>query len=287
MTIAYREQRPVLALAPYVEALWWMSGQAPDAPAPPDKVLPDGCLELVLHLGDPFAAGADAVRMERQPGAVLVGQLTSCLFLRPGKRVASMGIRFRPRGAWPFLGPRVHELTGRVTAPGDLWGAAAAELAETVAAAANRQAQARAAQAWLRRRLAGAPATDVPVAGAVSTIVARRGAVTVTELADATGLSSRQLERRFRAAVGVPPKTLARVLRFQAVLHAVGSGAAGWAGVALDHGYFDQPHLIRDFQELAGETPARLLARLGELGRRFVAPERLAALFAPGEGARD
>jgi methylphosphotriester-DNA--protein-cysteine methyltransferase len=100
-------------------------------------------------------------------------------------------------------------------------------------------------------------------------------------------LGLRQLERRFRAAVGLPPKALARVLRFQAVLHAVGQGAGSWAGVALDHGYFDQPHLIRDFQELAGETPARLLARLGELGRRFVAPERLAALFAAGEHPLD
>ena len=95
------------------------------------------------------------------------------------------------------------------------------------------------------------------------------------------GVSPRQLERRFRAAVGVPPKALARVLRFQAVLQAVGAGAGDWAGLALDHGYFDQPHLIRDFQELSGESPSRLLARMGELGRRFIAPERLAALFAP------
>jgi methylphosphotriester-DNA--protein-cysteine methyltransferase len=287
VTIAYAEQRPVRALAPYVEALWWMSGRAPASPAPPEKALPDGCLELVLHLGDPFAAGPEAGRLERQAPAVLVGQLTRCLFLRPGPRVESMGIRFRPGGALPFLGPRLHELTARATPLRDLWGPAARELEETVAAARGRRAQARAAQGWLGRRLASRPETDRPVAAAVRAIVARKGAVTVAELAGAAGLSPRQLERRFRAAVGVPPKALARVLRFQAVLHAVGMGAGGWAGLALDHGYFDQPHLIRDFQELAGESPARLLARLGELGRRFVAPERLAALFAPGEDALD
>jgi hypothetical protein len=76
-------------------------------------------------------------------------------------------------------------------------------------------------------------------------------------------------------------------LRFQAVLHAVGAGAADWAGLALDHGYFDQPHLIRDFQDFSGESPRRLLARLGELGRRFVAPERLSALFRAGQDDRD
>jgi AraC-like DNA-binding protein len=263
-----------------VEALWWMQGGAAPA-AGPDKVLPDGCLELVLHLGDRFSAGRDPSRLERQPAAVLVGQLTGCFFLRPGARVETMGIRFRPGGGLPFLGPRVHDLTGDVVALGDLWGGAAGELEETVALAVGRPAQAAAAERWLLRRLHSAPARDRQVDASVRTIVSRRGAVSVAELAGAANLSARQLERRFRAAVGVPPKALARVLRFQAVLQAVGAGAADWAGVALDHGYFDQPHLIRDFQELSGESPARLLARLGELGRRFVAPERLAALFAP------
>jgi AraC-like DNA-binding protein len=212
---------------------------------------------------------------------VLVGQLTGCFFLQPRARVETMGIRFRPGGAFAFLGPRTHELTGRVVSLRDVWGAAAAELEDAVASAEGPPAQAAAAQRWLQRRLPLAPAPDRAVDAAVRAIVGRRGAVAVADLAGAVGLSPRQLERRFRAAVGVPPKALARVLRFQSVLHAVGQGAGDWAGLALDHGYFDQPHLIRDCQDLAGETPARLLARLGELGRRFIAPERLAALFAP------
>jgi AraC-like DNA-binding protein len=256
-----------------------MRGSGGDAAVPPDKVRPDGCLELVLHLGDPFAAGGAPDRLRRQPAAVLVGQLTGCLFLRPGARVESIGIRFRPGGAFPFLGPRVHELTGAVVPLGDLWGRAAVELEDAVAASPDRAAQAAAAGRWLRGRLATASRPDRAVEAAVRTIVARRGGVAVSELAGAAGVSPRQLERRFRAAVGVPPKALARVLRFQAVLHAIGGGAGDWAGVALDHGYFDQPHLIRDFQELAGESPSRLIARLGDLGRRFIAPERLAALF--------
>jgi len=281
VSIEYVEQPPPAALSPHVEALWWMRRSTPDPAGPPERVLPDGCVELVLHLRDAFAAGSDPARLAPQPSAVLVGQLTGRFFLQPRARVETMGIRFRPGGAFAFLGPRVHELTGRVVSLRDVWGAAASELQETVASAAGRPAQAAAAQRWLLRRLATAPAPDRAVDAAVRAIVGRRGAVAVSELAGAAGLSPRQLERRFRAAVGVPPKALARVLRFQAVLHAVGQGAGDWAGLALDHGYFDQPHLIRDCQDLAGETPARLLARMGELGRRFIAPERLAALFAP------
>lgn len=281
MSVAYAEQRPLRALAPFVEALWWMSAAESGGTAAAQKVLPDGCLELVLHLADPFAAGDEDGRLAVQPRAVLVGQLTRRLLLRPGARVETMGIRFRPGGAWPFVGARVHELTGQAVAVSDAWGRAGDQLWEAVAGATGRPAQARAAQSWLLRRLAAAPAPDRPIEAAVGALRAARGSLAVAQLAAMTGLGPRQLERRFRARVGLPPKALARVLRFQAVLEAAGRGGGAWVALALDHGYFDQPHLLRDFRQLAGDSPARLLAGLGELGRPFVAPERLAALFAP------
>ena len=285
MTVEYREQRPSRALAPFVEALWWMRASGPDAAV--ESVLPDGCLELVLHLGDPFAAGSDASRLDPQSEAMLVGQLTRRLFLRRGARAETMGIRFRPGGAWPFAGAQVHELTGRAVSLADLWGASGRELWESVAAAPGRAAQARAAESWLVRRLASAEAPDPVVDAAVRALRQRRGALTVAELASRSGIGPRQLERRFRARVGLPPKALARVLRFQAVLEAAGRGGQAWVSLALDHGYFDQAHLVRDFRQLGGETPVRMLSGLGDFGGRFVAPARLAGLFAPHADDRD
>jgi AraC-like DNA-binding protein len=287
VSLQYVEQRPSRALAPYVEALWWMHDRSPAPAAPAERILPDGCLELVLHLGDPFAAGADAAALGRQPAALLVGQLTGPLFLRRGAQVETMGIRFRPGGAWPFVGPCVHELTGHAVAADALWGAGGSELWESVATARGRAQQALAAERWLRRRLRGAGDPDAATDVAVRALRAGRGALPVSALAALSGLSPRQLERRFRARVGLPPKALARVLRFQAVLEAAGRGGASWVSLALDHGYFDQPHLVRDFRLLGGDSPARLLTGLGDLGRRFVAPDRLAALFAPHADDRE
>jgi AraC-like DNA-binding protein len=281
VSLQYVEQRPPRALAPYVEALWWMQDRGPAPAAPVERVLPDGCLELVLHFGDPFAAGADEAALARQPAALLVGQLTGPLFLRRGAQVDTMGIRFRPGGAWPFVGPCLHELTGRAVEAEQLWGGAGRELWESVAAAGGRAPQALAAERWLRRRLHGAGDPDTATDAAVRALRAGRGAMPVSALAALASLGPRQLERRFRERVGLAPKALARVLRFQAVLEAAGRGGASWVALALDHGYFDQPHLVRDFRQLGGDSPARLVDGLGELGRRFVAPERLAALFAP------
>jgi AraC-like DNA-binding protein len=102
-------------------------------------------------------------------------------------------------------------------------------------------------------------------------------------LAALSGCSRRSLERRFDAAVGMPPKRLARIVRFQRVFREAREAAsAGWVEVALRCGYADQSHLIRDFRELAGEPPTAFLGGEGELSRRFTSPERLERFFAGG-----
>jgi transcriptional regulator GlxA family with amidase domain len=112
----------------------------------------------------------------------------------------------------------------------------------------------------LTKRLAAAGRTDSLVLAA-----SRRLGVPgsrVTELADALGISDRQLRRRFHEAVGYGPKTLDRILRFQrfvARIRAVDSGDEDLARIAADLGYADQAHLSRDSVRLAGLTPRELV----------------------------
>jgi AraC-like DNA-binding protein len=91
-------------------------------------------------------------------------------------------------------------------------------------------------------------------------------------------LSARQVERRFREAVGVSPKTLARIVRFQEVLRRT-PGESASAEVALDSGYYDQAHLLRDFRDFAGVVPTLFRAAEGDLARQFTSPDRLERFF--------
>ena len=96
--------------------------------------------------------------------------------------------------------------------------------------------------AWLERRL-----------------VESGGAAAIGGLAESAGVSHRHLVAVSRAELGVAPKTYARVLRFnraQALIAA--ARPPDWARLAVEAGYYDQAHLIREFRALAGETPARL-----------------------------
>ena len=102
----------------------------------------------------------------------------------------------------------------------------------------------------------------------VARILSTHGCERVELVGRGAGISSRQLERTFRNDVGVPPKVLSRIVRFQRVLRVASPGATAgprscatsWADIAIGCGYTDQAHLIRDFREFAGETPAALMS---------------------------
>ncbi len=84
---------------------------------------------------------------------------------------------------------------------------------------------------------------------------------TVGDVAGEIALSERQLQRRFREAVGYGPKTLQRVLRFRRFVAELGrarNGVGGLAGIAASTGYADQAHLTRESRELSGLTPVQL-----------------------------
>jgi len=89
------------------------------------------------------------------------------------------------------------------------------------------------------------------------------GRVDIATLADKVGLSARHFARRFIGQLGVRPKLFARVVRFQAALEAkaIHSGKS-WSEIALDFGYYDQMHMVHDFNRLAGGTPTEMLAQL-------------------------
>jgi AraC-like DNA-binding protein len=111
----------------------------------------------------------------------------------------------------------------------------------------------------LGRRLAEAPAADRAVRQVWSRLQASRGSVTVEDLAADVGWSRRHLSEVTRRELGLPPKVLARLLRFAHASNKRDRAAVhGWAAVAAECGYYDQAHLIRDFRAFAGTTPTAL-----------------------------
>jgi AraC-like DNA-binding protein len=97
------------------------------------------------------------------------------------------------------------------------------------------------------------------VVGSADAIIRHWGMIPIGKLAAGAGVGARQLERRFLDEVGVTPKLLARISRFQRVFRAIERRPIGWTRVAAECGYYDSSHLVRDCREFAGEPPSRAL----------------------------
>ena len=266
-------------LSRHVECVWFLRSNGGAPPAGPERIVPDGCPELIFQLRDPCRAARPGEPAVLQPKALLVGPLTSSLLVEPTGVVATMGVRFRPGGVAGFFPMPAMELTDRQIPVSDLWGRDGHFLEDELNAAPDDGLRVAAVSRFLRSRLDDASAPEGPVAHAVRRMLARRGPVPVEGLARELGISRRHLERAFLREAGMPPSLLGRVIRFQNVFRALAAGA-GWVGAALDCGYYDQSHLIRDFRELAGEAPRAFLREAGAFGGVFVSPQRLDRFFA-------
>jgi AraC-like DNA-binding protein len=167
-----------------------------------------------------------------------------------------VGVKFRPGAFQPFYGGSVHQLTNRVLPLAALFGPAGDDLAEAVRAAAAEPFAVM--EDFLRARLPDPdPHLDL-LADVVRTMLEDPAVVRVDELAARHAMSPRSLQRLFRRYVGVSPKWVLRRYRLHEAAERIAEGRNGdWAATALDLGYFDQAHFIRDFKALVGASPAQ------------------------------
>jgi AraC-like DNA-binding protein len=264
--VHYVELEPAPALRGRVK-YWRLAGERASAEES-QPVVPDGCVELIVHLGEPFAVERDG-RRELQPRLVVAGPATAPVRLVPSGRFDVIGVRLEAGVADALIGASLGEIVDRIPAMEDVAPRFARDLGEELAEARG--------EAWvtvLERRLLRplaeqAPTTARPIEHAVRRLRASGGRVAIGALAGELGLSSRQLERGFQRHVGLGPKTFARIVRFQRALALLGRSRASVAEIAARCGYFDQAHLVRDARQFAGKSPSALRAAEHELTERF------------------
>ena len=269
----YREIKPQPPLRRFIECFWTLESDHSEPNVAPAPILPDGCVELILNCGGAFQEIKENGERISQPPHFVVGQMTQPIWIAPSGAVELIGVRFHPGGTIPFLDQPLHELTNRIIELGGIDSALESELVRALASSLDLTSRINAIESCLTRR-AQSFAGDQRWLKLTANAVRVSGRITVDTLADAAGVSTRQLERRFLGEVGIGPKLFCRILRFQQVFRAVAEDSASWAALAIDCGYYDQAHLIRDFQEFAHQTPVVLLAQSSGLTEAFTRKHR-------------
>jgi len=257
MQFGYYVTPPELARA--VKAVWFARGTKREFDVA-EPIVPDGCVEIVFNLADPFLHVRADGSLTRQPVDLLAGQMTRPTIALPSGEVDLLGVRFWPGRAGAVLRTSMWELQDQLVSASSALGGADRLLADLRELDHERRI------AHLARvlapRCASVDAHSLRlVECALAYISRRRGQVTIEHLARDAGVSRRQLERQFRDQVGLRAKHVARIVRIQSVLELIRrqpelTGAA----VAAQCGYSDQAHLIHECKALTGTTPARLIS---------------------------
>jgi AraC-like DNA-binding protein len=250
------QARPHPALRPFLRSYdgYWETAAVPSRM----RTLPTRTTVVIINLGPPlYLEVPDPGVRDREYGSFVAGMHDGhAMYLSPGGQ-RGIQLDVTPLGAYTLLGVPMARLTNAAVDLPDLLGREARTLVERLADTPSWGARFDVLDGFLLRRLDAGPAPDPEVARAWGLLDGGRG-VTVAGLAADVGWSRKHLTHRFREQVGLPPKVMARVLRFQ---RAVGllTGGTGLAEAAFACGYYDQAHLNREFRALSGCTPTELI----------------------------
>lgn len=240
------------------------TGYAERAPDPVRFLeLPCTYVPVIIDLDAGWSI-ADGRRPERPAlrlESFVAGLTDGPVLVEHGGSARCLQVDLTPLAARRLLGVPMSGLANRSVALEDVLGPSAGELVERVADAPGWAARFALVERALAARLADAAPVDPGVAWSFERLARTGGAAPIGGLARELGWSHRRLIARFRDALGLPPKRVARILRFEGVVALVGAPAPiDWARAAAGLGYFDQAHLAREVRELSGLTPTALRA---------------------------
>jgi len=264
--MAIYQHFPAQPLREFIDWCWYYVDFQPDHER--EHVLPDGTFELIINLQESprklfdASAGLEHRAFQR---AWFSGTQKSYLVIDALPGSTMIGVHFKPGGAAPFLGMPASELCGQVVELEILRGTGVNEWREKIAAAPSAPAKFELLEQMLLSWRAGARIEERRrrrAMYAVERFVVQPQLRNLGALAAELGCSHKHFIDQFQHEVGLTPKSFCRIRRFQQVLAQLRQQKPiDWAQIVADCGFYDQAHLVNDFQAFSGVNPSSYLNR--------------------------
>jgi AraC-like DNA-binding protein len=221
-------------------------------------------ISWIVCFGDPFLIGlGQAARVETVGRSFVAGMSTVPVIIDSFGAASCIRVDFTPLGARRLFNRPMHQMAGRMVAFEDILGLEGAALCDRLGNEKNWERRFDIVEAFLADGLLKPEHAPSPTSWAFERLVQTGGVERIEAVAAKLGWSRKHLVARFHEEIGLAPKTVARVARFnRALLRARRGGGDGWAELAIECGYFDQSHFVRDFKTFAGDSPTAWQARL-------------------------
>lgn len=245
----YKEYLPSMELIPYIDKYWVSQGTM--AGKQFMKIAADGCVDIIFASGDAaYTKSFD----EFHPH--IVGTMDRYSEVIVTKQTNMLGIRFNPAGITAFIKTPINELTNIIV---DLFSAESLfdqDFYLPLADIDNAEKQLTYINNYLKNKLSSLYKTEERILYVVDQINEQKGILPIKQLTDDACLSLRQFERLFKSTIGISAKSYSRIARFKHTKEylKMNPGASIFSA-AIDCGYYDHSHLIKEFNILAGESP--------------------------------
>jgi AraC-like DNA-binding protein len=234
-------------LAPYVEHFWCVEWDLRGQPAERTETLPHPSVHMVFE----HDVGG-------RISGIALGKFSRQLEGKGGVFAA----KFTPGGFYPFAGVSISTLTDRVVSLADVFGAAATQFERAVLSGADDAQRISIVEEFLRGRSIEHDENVPRISQIVYAVAHDRTVLKVEDLVDRYGLPKRTLQRLFAKYVGVSPKWVIQRYRLHEAAEQLAADAnLAQSSLALDLGYSDQAHFVRDFKAVVGTSPASYAKR--------------------------
>lgn len=240
---SFQRIKPSAPLDVFIKCFWILEKKY-TASVPYEVIYPDGCVDLVFKWEN------------GQFTCFFVGPQTRSVRVRQSGNVTCFGIQFLPYGAFPFFAIPMNEFTGHICDPNDFLDTSFNEFIRRIPPYSVKNCI-HDIEKFLTGRLLRGTLDLVQTMEAVKLIYQTTGSISICQLTDRVNLTRRTLERKFESVIGITPKELARIIRFNKVKNKlVQNPGTNLTSLSYEFQYFDQSHFIRDFKQITGLTPS-------------------------------
>jgi AraC-like DNA-binding protein len=251
----YRILAPAPELSPFIESYWFVGAEGAEPLDLRVEVFVDGRADLIFNFGAAYVREVIGRGSAEMAHSNLDAQRLVPIRIVQRGQLRTTGVRFHLGGVGPFARAPLHRFTGSTPVPHDVFGEPASKLERALQRTLDADGQKSLLDEFFLAQL-DLSTSWVAFESALRCAQEARGTAELEALAEAAGASSRHVERLFARFLGIPPRALTRVLRFQTALRALmRDPGCSLAAVAAEAGYFDQSHFVRDFREMTGGAP--------------------------------
>ena len=269
----YQTYIPPPSLSAYVKCFWTLEADSSFA-LQKQRIIPDGCMEMIFHHGDQYLQYRDDGSSVLQPRCFVFGQITSPLQIAPTAASGIFAVRFEPDGFSPFATLTPGQMSNRAVPLSELFGDEGLSLGEGVINAQSTIERISLIEIFLTAKLQLIKTREKLSGSTVELLLQTKGQLSIEELSAKMLVNRRQLERRFSAAIGLSPKQLTKIIRLQNALKMmIEKPSDSLTALAYESGYYDQAHFIKDFKEFTGISPKQFFAGNLQLSSLFISAE--------------